>query len=136
MISDLEDIFERQARRYDRPLGTWTELEKKAFGQAVGSNGYTILAEAEQLAQLSDAKVVGPILDLGTGRGWPGWLIAERTERNVVATDVPLAGLQHAREAFEARDLALQTQVIASDGMALPFASETFSSVIHTDVFC
>ena len=136
MISDLEDTFERQARRYDRPLGTWAELEEKAFGIAVGSNGYTVLAEAEQLMGLSDTRVAGPVLDLGTGRGWPGWLIAERTERIVVATDVPLAGLQHAREAFAARNLSLQTQVIASDGMALPFASETFSSVIHTDVFC
>jgi ubiquinone/menaquinone biosynthesis C-methylase UbiE len=136
MIPDLEDVFERQARRYDRPLGTWAELEKKAFGQAVGSNGYTILAEAEELAYLSEAKVAGPVLDLGTGRGWPGWLIAEHVERNLVAIDVPMAGLQHAREAFAARDLSLRTQVIAADGMALPFASETFSSVVHTDVFC
>ena len=136
MIPDLEDVFERQARRYDRPLDTWAELEKKAFGQAVGLNGYTILAEAEELAYLSEAKVAGPVLDLGTGRGWPGWLIAERAERNLVAIDVPMAGLQHAREAFAARDLSLRTQVIASDGMALPFASETFSSVVHTDVFC
>ena len=55
MIPDLEDVFERQARRYDRPLDTWAELEKKAFGQAVGLNGYTILAEAEELAHLSEA---------------------------------------------------------------------------------
>ena len=78
MIRDHEDVFERQARRYDRPLDTWAELEREAFGLAVGSNGYTILAEAEELARLSEAKVAGPVLDLGTGRGWPGWLVAER----------------------------------------------------------
>ena len=53
-----------------------------------------------------------------------------------MAIDVPVVGLKHARDAFAARDLSLRTQVIASDGMALPFASETFSSIVHTDVFC
>ena len=136
MIRDHEDVFERQARRYDRPLDTWAELEREAFGLAVGSNGYTILAEAEELARLSEAKVAGPVLDLGTGRGWPGWLVAERGHSNLVAIDVPVAGLRHAQEAFAAHGLSSRTQVIASDGIALPFASETFSSVVHTDVFC
>ncbi len=78
MTPDLEDIFERQARRYERPLDAWAELEKRAFGQAVGLNGYTIVAEAEELARLSEAKVVGPALDLGNGRGRPGLLLTQR----------------------------------------------------------
>ena len=136
MIVDHEELLEHQARKYARPLSVWADVERAAFGEAVGSNSYTVRSQAEELGRLVAAAAQGPLLDLGTGRGWPGRLVAETHENAIVAVDIPLAALRLARSTFEASGLGSRAHVAAADARALPFASVTFGAVIHADVFC
>ena len=136
VIRDEQEVRDRQARRYDRPLGVWAEVERAAFGVAVGSNGYTVVAEAEELVRRAASAVAGPVLDVGTGRGWPGRLVVETRAVTLIATDVPVNGLRLARSAFDSSQVGAAAHVAAADASALPFQDASFSAVIHADVFC
>ena len=76
------------------------------------------------------------VLDLGTGRGWPAWLIAIEGGHRVVGMDVPEGALRLARDVFEAAGLAQRTLLCAGDASVLPFASGLFNAVTHVGVLC
>ena len=135
-LEDHGELIDRMAAKYVRPISAWAALEEEAFGAAMGSNGYTIREEAEALLALVDARPPGRLLDLGTGRGWPGRLIARESHHSVVAMDVPIEALRLARDAFEVGLAAASTHVCAGDGSALPFMRGSFDAVTHADVFC
>ena len=135
-VEDHGELIDRQAVKYARPMSAWTALEEAAFGVAMGSNGYTGLEEAEALLAALAVPPSARVLDLGTGRGWPAWLIARDGGHRVVGMDVPEGALHLARDAFEATGVAQRTLVCAGDGSALPFVSDLFDAVIHADVLC
>lgn len=111
----------------------WLDAERGAIGGNVGVNGYTTIAQADLLA---DCLEVGPgslLLDLGSGRGWPGAYIAERTSCRAVLTDMPRAALAVASGEFKDRtDVA----IVQSTGANLPFPPRSFDAVTHADVLC
>ena len=76
------------------------------------------------------------LLDLGSGRGWPGLYLAARTGCRVVLTDLPLEGLRVAASRAASEDIAARTGVVASAASGLPFRAGSFDVVIHTDVLC
>jgi 2-polyprenyl-3-methyl-5-hydroxy-6-metoxy-1,4-benzoquinol methylase len=76
------------------------------------------------------------LLDVGTGRGWPGLYLAARTGCRVVLTDLPLEGLWVAANRAASEGLAARTGVVASAASGLPFRAGSFDVVIHTDVLC
>ena len=135
-FEDHGELIERQAAKYARPMSAWTALEEAAFGVAMGSNGYTGLQEAEELLAALAVPASARVLDLGTGRGWPAWLIAREGGHRVVGMDVPVGALHLARYAFETAGAAQRTHVCAGDGSALPFVSGFFDAVTHVDVLC
>ena len=135
-VKDHRELIDRQAAKYARPMSAWTALEEAAFGVAVGSNGYTGLEEAQALLASLTVPANASVLDLGTGRGWPAWLIAIEGGHRVVGTDVPEGALQLARDAFEAVGVAQRTLVCAADASVLPFANDLFDAVTHVDVLC
>ena len=135
-FDDHGELIERQAAKYARPMSAWTVLEEAAFGVALGSNGYTGLGQAKALLAALAGPASARVLDLGTGRGWPAWLIAQAGGHRVVAMDVPVGALHLARDAFETAGVAQHTFVCAGDGSALPFVSAFFGAVTHVDVWC
>ena len=135
-IEDPGELIDRQAAKYARPMSAWTVLEEAAFGVSMGSNGYTGLAQAKALLAALAGPASARVLDLGTGRGWPAWLIAQEGGHRVVAMDVPVGALHLARDAFETAGVAQRTHVCAGDGSALPFVSGFFDAVTHVDVLC
>ena len=135
-IDDHRELLERQGARYRRSIGAWNRLEEAAFGVAMGSNGYTIQEEAEKILHAVTARANGRILDMGTGRGWPGRMIARETGRHVVAMDVPVDGLRHARDAFAEEGVSERSHVCAGSASELPFADRSFAAISHADVFC
>ena len=103
---------------------------------AMGSNGYLAPEEAKALKAALALPSPGRVLDVGTGRGWPAWMLAREGGHSVFGMDVPVEALRRARDAFAAADVADRTFVCAGSGSALPFPSGFFDAVTHADVLC
>jgi ubiquinone/menaquinone biosynthesis C-methylase UbiE len=112
------------------------QIEQRVIGGDRGANGYTTMAQADTLARELDLSAADRLLDLGTGRGWPGLYLATRTGCAVVLTDLPLEGLRAAANRATSEPLAAQTGMVAAAASALPFRAGSFDAVIHTDVLC
>src|SRR5919204_3014788 len=91
---------EQQARalfqqRYGNcPSPTARRIEQRVIGGDWGANGYTTMTQADALAAGLGLSAGDRLLDLGTGRGWPGLYLAARTGCRVVLTDLPLDALR------------------------------------------
>jgi SAM-dependent methyltransferase len=110
-------------------------LRRATLGSAV-PNGYTSVDQADRMAQLLGLGPGSGMLDLGSGRGWPGARIAARTGCDLVVTDLPLAALREARGALRAEPNASRHVVVCADGTRLPFRDASFDAVTHADVLC
>jgi 2-polyprenyl-3-methyl-5-hydroxy-6-metoxy-1,4-benzoquinol methylase len=124
-------------QRYGAALPPITrQIEQRVIGGDWGANGYTTMAQADTLAHELHLSAGDRLLDLGTGRGWPGLYLATRTGCQVVLTDLPLEGLRVAANRATREGLAARTAVVAAAASALPFQAGSFDAVIHTDVLC
>jgi 2-polyprenyl-3-methyl-5-hydroxy-6-metoxy-1,4-benzoquinol methylase len=112
------------------------QIEQRVIGGDWGANGFTTMAQADTLARELDLSAGDRLLDLGTGRGWPGLYLAARTGSAVVLTDLPLEGLRLAANRATSEGLAARTGVVAAAASGLPFRAGSFDVVIHTDVLC
>jgi 2-polyprenyl-3-methyl-5-hydroxy-6-metoxy-1,4-benzoquinol methylase len=112
------------------------EIERRVIGGDWGANGYTTIAQADQLATGLQLSADDRLLDIGTGRGWPGLYLAARSGCRVVLADLPLEGLRVAATRAQADGLAARTSVIAAAASGLPFHAGSFDAIIHTDVLC
>jgi 2-polyprenyl-3-methyl-5-hydroxy-6-metoxy-1,4-benzoquinol methylase len=112
------------------------EIERRVIGGHWGANGYTTIAQADQLAAGLQLSAADCLLDLGTGRGWPGLYLAARSGCRVVLADLPLEGLRVAASRAKADGLAARTSVVAAAASGLPFHAGSFDAIIHTDVLC
>jgi predicted O-methyltransferase YrrM len=112
------------------------EIERRVIGGDWGANGYTTMAQADQLATGLGLSKADRLLDLGTGRGWPGLYLAARSGCRVVLADLPLEGLQVAAARVQAEGLAARASVTVAAASALPFHPGSFDAIIHTDVLC
>jgi 2-polyprenyl-3-methyl-5-hydroxy-6-metoxy-1,4-benzoquinol methylase len=123
--------------RYARPASDATrELERLVIGGDFGANGYTTLEQAHFLARRLELRAGDRLLDVGSGRGWPGLYLAKVTGCSVVLTDIPEEGLATARKRAAVEGLAERATAVASSARRLPFKSESFDAVVHTDVLC
>jgi 2-polyprenyl-3-methyl-5-hydroxy-6-metoxy-1,4-benzoquinol methylase len=112
------------------------EIERRVIGGDWGANGYTTMTQADTLARGLGQSAGDRLLDLGSGRGWPGLYLAARTGCRVVLTDLPLEGLRVAANRATSEGLAARTGVVAAAASGLPFRANSFDVVIHTDVLC
>ena len=112
------------------------QVEREVLGDEVGLNGFTTIEEARALLDLLELTRGDRLLDVGAGRGWPGWLLAQASGCRLTSTDIPLTALAVARQVFARRELAGRSEIVAADAVELPFRPETFDAVTHADVFC
>jgi O-methyltransferase StaMB len=94
------------------------------------------MAQADTLAGGLGLSAADRLLDLGSGRGWPGLYLAARTGCRVVLADLPLEGLRVAADRAAEEGLAARTTVVAAAASGLPFRAGSFDAAIHTDVLC
>jgi SAM-dependent methyltransferase len=125
-----------QERYRNTPSLLACQIEQRVIGGDWGANGYTTMAQADILACGLGLSAGDRLLDLGTGRGWPGLYLAARTGCRVVLTDLPLEGLRVAANRAASEGLTARTGVVASAASGLPFRAGSFDAVIHTDVLC
>ena len=111
-------------------------VEERVIGAVWGANGYTTLAQANELLEHLALTSTSRLLDIGTGRGWPALYLAQQTGCWVVGTDLPLAALQKSRNRAQREGLTDRSTVVVASGGTLPFRPRSFDAIVHTDVLC
>jgi SAM-dependent methyltransferase len=129
--------FERFSERYRVASNEVTrQIERVVIGGDWGANGYTTVDQADRLGSEVGLGPSSLVLDLGSGRGWPGLYLAARTGARVVLTDVPEEGLQLAVARAGVENLRSRAVAVRCSARSLPFTSSTFDAIVHTDVLC
>jgi methylase of polypeptide subunit release factors len=133
---------EREARdlfteRYGRRGSDATrDVERLVIGSDFGANGYTTVAQADLLGQRLDLGEGKRLLDVGSGRGWPGLYLSKMTGCTVVLTDLPEEAMRSAARRARSEGLSGRTSTVVSTGRRLPFRRASYDGVVHTDVLC
>ena len=112
------------------------QIERRVIGGDWGANGYTTMAQADTLADKLGLSATDRLLDIGTGRGWPGLYLAATSGCQVVLTDLPLEGLRAAADRAAAEGLAGRAGMVVAAASGLPFRAGSFDAIVHTDVLC
>jgi SAM-dependent methyltransferase len=111
-------------------------IEREVIGSDWGANGYTTVRQADELGRRLNLGPGRRLLDVGTGRGWPGLYLAARTRCDVVGTDMPLDALRAAIRRADRERIDRRASFVASAGAGQPFRAASFDAIVHTDVLC
>ena len=129
-----EDPFQRFREIYGRSQeGAQLVIEREAIGANVGANGYTTIGQADMLADALGLGAGSLLLDIGTGRGWPGVHLARKAGCKVVCLDVPEQALAAALDRAAKDGIAPRAAGVIASGTQLPFRGRVFDAVSHTD---
>lgn len=137
VISKEREARDRFAHRYrEERVDVVREIERRVIGGDWGANGYTTIAQADDLANRLHLSRGDLLLDVGAGRGWPGLYLAASTGCSVVLADVPLEGLAVAAARVRTEHLGQTAWSVNASARDLPFRAARFDAVVHTDVLC
>lgn len=135
MSPPRRDVIERFSKRYAAPESeTLREIERRVIGGVFGANGYTTKRQADRLVKALRLRRSSRLLDVGSGRGWPGLYLAERSGCEAVLMDVPDKGLEVALRRASGMEAAGRVNAVRASGERIPFARGSFDAVTHTDV--
>jgi methylase of polypeptide subunit release factors len=135
--SDEREARSHFAERYAIPTADVNaRIEQAVIGAAWGANGYTTVDQADELARRLRIGPEARLLDVGTGRGWPGVYLATRMGCTTVGTDMPLGALAIAAGRARTERVDDQVALVAAGSANQPFRSGSFDAVVHTDVLC
>jgi len=111
-------------------------IERDVIGAVWGANGYTTVSQADELGRRLALGPGSRLLDVGTGRGWPGLYLAKQTGCSMVGTDMPVEGLAIAARRAGAEGINERVSLLAAAGAAQPFRPGSFDGIVLTDVLC
>ena len=132
-----QEASARFSQRYGEELGDVVRsIERDVIGGDWGANGYTTMAQADQIADVLVLGAGSMVLNIRAGQGWPGLYLSSKAGCAVVMTDVPVEGLVIAHERARREGLDERAWSVNASARDLPFAVETFDAVVHTDVLC
>ena len=109
-------------------------VEREIFGTSEGIRGHTTVAQANLLAERLALRPGMRLLDIGSGRGWPGLYLAKTTGCQVVLTDLPLPALRSAFARARRHRLQGRCSLAMASATRLPFRPRVFDAIVHTDV--
>jgi len=132
-----QESRERFTARYRSAQNETTRrVEQAVIGGDWGANGYTTLAQADQLGRALGLEAASRLLDLGSGRGWPGLYLAQRSGCAAVLCDVPVDALLAGTARARAERLSTRVTAVVASARHLPLAPGAFDAIVHTDVLC
>jgi hypothetical protein len=132
-----QDARDRFADRYRQErVDIVREIEQRVIGGDWGANGYTTIAQADELAKRLLLHRGHLLLDLGAGRGWPGLYLAATTGCSVLLADLPLEALTVANDRIATEHLDARAWCVNASARDLPFPTAAFDAIVHTDVLC
>jgi SAM-dependent methyltransferase len=115
---------------------TTREVELAAIGGDWGANGYTTVEQADVLGQAVGLGPATRLLDLGSGRGWPGLYLAKRHGCTAVLSDLPAEALRAGAARARTEQISGRVASVLASARHLPFAAGSFDAIVHTDVLC
>ena len=133
--------IEREAaalKRFGDRYETWGGevsrlIDLETRGVDVGANGYTTMAQADEL---TDVLRLGPgvrLLDIGAGLGWPSLYLAEKTGCDAIVTDLPPATVRGAAQRADKPALSERCSFAVASADRLPFRTASFDAIVHAD---
>lgn len=131
---ERKEMYDARFRADVLAAGVQTEIQ--AVGSDYGNNGFTTLAQADDLARHLELDEPKRLLDVGSGAGWPGLYLASRTGCRVVVSDLTVPGMRNAVRRATVDGLTPRTQAVVASARHLPFKPESFDAMVHTDVLC
>ena len=132
---DERNALEHFRERYALPTTDLIDqIEERVIGAAWGVNGYTTLDQADELARRLALEPAMRVLDVGTGRGWPGVYYAAAYGCQVVGSDMPFDGLAAALRRARNEGVDRRFSAVVAAGTRQPFRPGSFDAIVHTDV--
>jgi ubiquinone/menaquinone biosynthesis C-methylase UbiE len=132
-VSKRRDCEERFRERYGAPVSEAAlVVEREVIGANVGANGYTTVKQADMLSARLGLTPTTRLLDIGSGRGWPALYLTAKIGCRTALIDLPEPALRTALRNADKQDLS-EVCVVRASGDRLPFASDSFDVVTHTD---
>lgn len=110
--------------------------EYEATGSDYGANGYLTMRQADELLAHLQLQPDDVLLDIGSGTGWPGLYLANRSGCRVVVSDLTVAGMVQARRRATDDGMHARTSSVVASGRHLPFRPDSFDAIVHADVLC
>ena len=137
MTADEREVTEVFTERYaiDRQQVN-RDIEQAVIGGDWGANGYTTMVQADEMGRLVGLGPHTLLLDIGSGRGWPGLYLAAATGCSVVLADLPLPALQVARRRAAAEGIAERVHAVVASAARPPLAAGGLDAVVAADVLC
>jgi ubiquinone/menaquinone biosynthesis C-methylase UbiE len=139
MAGDVDEkaLFERFSNRYKLSQNDLLrQIERSNCGCDYGATSFTTLKQAKELEAMLALGTKQSLLEVGAGSGWPGLYLAKQSGCDVTLTDLPVEGLQVARERGDSERLPGICTVAVASGSALPFRTNAFDAISHSDVLC
>ncbi len=134
---DQRDALELFRERYAAPPNEVIDrIEEKVIGAAWGANGFTTVEQADELARRLHLEPGCRVLDVGTGRGWPGVYFAHAYGCDVVGSDLPFDALSKAALRAASEGVAERFGAVVAAGANQPLRAGSFDAVVQTDVLC
>jgi 2-polyprenyl-3-methyl-5-hydroxy-6-metoxy-1,4-benzoquinol methylase len=111
-------------------------IERAVIGGDWGANGYTTMAQADELGAHLELAPGKTLLDVGAGRGWPGLYLAATSGCDVVLSDLPHEGLVLARRRAAAEGMTMRVRYLVASASHLPLRAGGVDAVVASDVLC
>jgi cyclopropane fatty-acyl-phospholipid synthase-like methyltransferase len=111
-------------------------IERAVIGGDWGANGYTTMAQADELATHLDLRKGAMLLDVGAGRGWPGLYLAASTGCTTIMADLPYEGLALGMRRAREEGLEHHVHAVVASASHLPLRPGGLDAVVASDVLC
>jgi ubiquinone/menaquinone biosynthesis C-methylase UbiE len=132
--TERRQLYDARHSLADHEIARVVELE--AVGSDFGNAGFTTKAQADMLADRLDLRPADLLLDVGSGSGWPGLYLAQRSGCGVVVSDISAAGMAQARRRAKTDAMTERVHAVVATARHLPFRPEQFDAIVHTDLLC
>jgi len=112
------------------------DLERAVCGCDYGGTSWTTRDEAENMGRLLELGEASVYLEIGSGSGWPALYLAEETGCHATLADLPLDALLIGADRVERERADSRIFLAVADAAFLPFKSDHFDAIGHSDVLC